>query len=147
MRGHTKISKEVRVKTLILFPLEDLLLMVAESPSSIETVSYLITQVRTSARVVMVSSKSPCAQLPVPRACPQPGTRHLSATSWKALGGGTHATRSRQPGPSLRVSRATPRQGKLPSAGMLWHTQYGEAKRLGKASLSLPQDGERVDDP
>lgn len=102
---------------------QELLLMVAESPSSIETIIYLTTQVQTSARVVMVSSKSPCAQLPVPRACLQPTTRYLAATSWKALGRSTHATWSRQPCPCLRVSRA-------PQDRTRYHTQarYGTLK-------------------
>lgn len=47
---------------------QELLLTAAESPSSIETVIYFMTHIRTSARVVMVGSKSPCAQLPVPKA-------------------------------------------------------------------------------
>lgn len=101
LRGHTKISEEVRVKTLILFPLEDLLLMVAESPSSIETVSYLTTQVRTCARVVMVSSRSPCAQLPVPRAC-LPTARNKALVSHQLEGSGwRHPRNSEQAAWSL----------------------------------------------
>lgn len=47
---------------------QELLMMVAESPSSIEPGIYFMTRAQTSARVVMVGRKSPCAQLPVPRA-------------------------------------------------------------------------------
>lgn len=118
---------------------QELLLMVTESPSSIEAIIHLITHVRTSARVVMVSSRSPWAQLPVPRTCLQPGTRFLSGSGWKALGGGTHTTRSGQPCPCLRLSR-------IPQDRMSYHPQarYGTLNTekqnvLGKLCSHFPK--------